>query len=638
MSTQKTVQFFQPIPSILQIGPNGQLFSYKIAELLIDWLPRTERFKFWLWVKYKDAFSIMKYEFSYDNCWSVDEFRAVRQLQALFSKDKSLKLENVDPEFNGWEKFVAAEMACKSFNQMMVSRHYGRPLPSGLESLLFEIRNIIRNILGDEPPMIEELVTGFGPGANTTVKRKTSVRRKLNTPLCCSKESFPLASRLSRCEHLEFKRWFDIWGEIEVTEGELSFVPKDATILRPTIIESTFNTYMQKGVGRWLRLKLKDYSGIDLQDSQDLHQALARLGSITGLISTLDEVSASDMIACMLIFETFPPKWTDLLWSLRTGSVRYKAPNDEVINLELEKFSSMGNGYTFELESLLFYAISVASIVLWGEKTSFPEFRSRNDVRVYGDDIIVPTVNFSAVKRGIELCGFVVNNSKSFCTGHFRESCGGDFLFGNSIRPFYIRDALTPARLVGFYNYLVAGDAAYRDQLCASILELLQLLSTKHKTPVYWGAAGYGDGHLHTPDQTRWSHIFTGEANDEEQLVGYLSRASNYSLETNHFVTMVTRPKKDSSCSLRSDWIYYYFTLQLNADLKGLTPFQRSLSEQERFMRYLSSKQARGRDPYSMRGFDDEARVIVQQPGERAEIDVLPSLISALIPVIHRLY
>lgn len=90
----------------------------------------------------------------------------------------------------------------------------------------------------------------------------------------------------------------------------------------------------------------------------------------------------------------------------------------------------MGNGYTFELESLLFYSITRAVAYFGGYKGS---------ISVYGDDIIAPSPMFTDLVSALEFCGFRANSTKSFAEGPFRESCGAHWYGGLDVKPFYIR-------------------------------------------------------------------------------------------------------------------------------------------------------------------------------------------------------
>jgi hypothetical protein len=83
----------------------------------------------------------------------------------------------------------------------------------------------------------------------------------------------------------------------------------------------------------------------------------------------------------------------------------------------LEKFSSMGNGYTFELESTIFAGCVFACV---------PPSRW-DDCSVYGDDLIVPQKYADRLVDCLETFGFKVNHKKSCLAGRFFESCGTDW-------------------------------------------------------------------------------------------------------------------------------------------------------------------------------------------------------------------
>jgi len=115
-----------------------------------------------------------------------------------------------------------------------------------------------------------------------------------------------------------------------------------------------------------------------------------------------------------------------------------------------ELFSSMGNGFTFELESLVFFCLasSVCAVL------EIPE-----DVTVYGDDIILPTEAVSLLSEVLSFCGFEFNSAKSFWSTSgplFRESCGRHYLDGIDVTPFYVDEELiTPESIVLLANNLV---------------------------------------------------------------------------------------------------------------------------------------------------------------------------------------
>lgn len=101
-----------------------------------------------------------------------------------------------------------------------------------------------------------------------------------------------------------------------------------------------------------------------------------------------------------------------------------------------EKISSMGNGFTFVLETLLFSSLVYGVVKHHG-------FRWRDIlpfISIYGDDIVVPVDLANDVMRVLNLSGFQVNLKKSFMFGEIRESCGKDYLRGLDIRGVHIED------------------------------------------------------------------------------------------------------------------------------------------------------------------------------------------------------
>jgi len=142
---------------------------------------------------------------------------------------------------------------------------------------------------------------------------------------------------------------------------------------------------------------------------------------------TLDLASASDSISSELCRLVLPPAWYGYLMDLRSPEGEC---GGEVFSYE--KISSMGNGFTFALESAIFTAIVYAV-----EKHLHGRF-DQSKVAVYGDDIIVRKSSADLTIRMLNLCGFNLNLEKSFCSGPFRESCGADWFSGTPVRPVFL--------------------------------------------------------------------------------------------------------------------------------------------------------------------------------------------------------
>jgi hypothetical protein len=161
--------------------------------------------------------------------------------------------------------------------------------------------------------------------------------------------------------------------------------------------------------------------GVNLND-QTRNQEFAQRAYRDGL-ATIDLSKASDTLAYATVINLLPPDWVQLLEVARSPKTFVEGRY-----VTLEKFSSMGNGYTFELESLIFAALAHAC-----------NPGRADDIAVYGDDIIIPTQGASVLIEALSFLGFKVNNSKSFLAGNFFESCGKDFFQGVPVRPFFLK-------------------------------------------------------------------------------------------------------------------------------------------------------------------------------------------------------
>jgi hypothetical protein len=244
--------------------------------------------------------------------------------------------------------------------------------------------------------------------------------------------------------------------------------------------------FVQKGIGAMIRRRLR-YAGVDLND-QSRNQRLARVGSIAGSLATIDMSMASDTVASSLVEALLPPDWFDALEQCRSQSGVLPSSTDYI---QYEKFSSMGNGYTFELESLIFYGLALAV------REAYRVEDTR--VAVYGDDIVVPTAMAQPLCSLLEEVGFTVNEEKSFITGPFRESCGKHYFQGHDVTPFYVRrPVVTLSDLFllhnNFYRWLCRMKWANLDE--ASFRPLIEQL--RGVAPANWRRPripdNFGDG------------------------------------------------------------------------------------------------------------------------------------------------
>jgi len=416
----------------------------------------------------------------------LNDYLYARQIKALVEKQDFLDL-GYDRKKEAVSKFIAAEKKCLETNTRLWTE---RP-KWDVGGVLYTAQRIIASILGPVP-MYEDMPFLFGPGASTNVVgRVASFRTKLAAPMQCSESlvsgvgdflsEFPLW-----CDTVAVKHSEEGWTvPVVVRPARLGFVPKTSKTDRTICVEPSLNALGQKGIGSYMKKRLGLF-GVNLRD-QSVNQKLAEVGSIDGSLATVDLSSASDTVSYALVMSLLPIDWFLLLDQFRSESVEFQG-----VVIDLEKFSSMGNAYTFELESIIFYALALAVCDYLG-LIGGPIFdKGRLLIRawpisVYGDDIIIPVGAVTLLYETLNWCGFEVNTEKSFSTGNFRESCGADWLFGFDVRPRYLKKEVSERSLFIAHNYFLRKG----ERSLAKIV-----YSRTRKEFRLFGPDGYGDGHL----------------------------------------------------------------------------------------------------------------------------------------------
>lgn len=224
-------------------------------------------------------------------------------------------------------------------------------------------------------------------------------------------------------------------------------VPKTMKTPRIIAIEPTCMQYVQQGLMASLVPKLERVFGgrIGFTD-QSRNQRLAREGSVTGEISTLDLSEASDRVSMIVVQDLLSCNRTVLGAVMACRSRTADVPGHGII--PLAKFASMGSALCFPIEAMVFFTIVSLAITSVDKSTisSRSYSRAMEKVAVYGDDIIVPARYTMAVRGLLATYGLQVNTAKSFSEGNFRESCGGDYFSGVDVTPVRVRTRLPQNR------------------------------------------------------------------------------------------------------------------------------------------------------------------------------------------------
>ena len=252
------------------------------------------------------------------------ELRDAYAATKFLSKYKGLTL-SFDLDEVALKKFEEFELLCKQTNRRFRSLQ-SDPLYRGRTVWLHHaVARKIAKILGDFSP--EELFSmpDWGPGASTLIKRRdASPAKKFRLETGITRDLYSLIP----WEILEVS--YPLWSHQLVDSGFPNFqvgnkvitVPKDASTNRVIAVEPGINLWFQKSIGDMIGMRLRRY-GVDLR-YQSRNQQLARLGSLSQHLATVDLSSASDSIARAVVEELLPPRWHLLLDCCRShyGTLR----------------------------------------------------------------------------------------------------------------------------------------------------------------------------------------------------------------------------------------------------------------------------------------------------------------------------
>lgn len=428
-----------------------------------------------------------------------------------FDTDKALRRDKAK------EKFLLAEECCRDFNREGY-KAITCPGSEQFAEIFTYSRSFLSKLLGESLPSYEVLTewSRHGPGANLdTCSGLVSIYHKYETwPYSCTIDAY----RYARFAIESDQRWFgalqdsyrernnipkhfpicikEFWASVlKVVDGNrIAFVPKNAKTERSIAIEPALNLYLQLGVDGYIRRRLKRYD-VDLDD-QTKNQRLAFQGSLkddSKSFVTIDLAAASDTMSLKLMELLLPPDWYRYLVDLRSpsGSLDGK-------DLFYEKISSMGNGYTFALESSIF-----ASAIFGVQKYLHGRIKPKS-CAIFGDDLIVEKDIADMVITVLAKFGFTINAEKSFLSGPIRESCGTDWFQGNLIRPVFFED--TPSDVmelltdINRLDRILSLRCGLEESKCVSLME-------KWIPEVYKDLKGplsdeEFDSYRHTPEPT----------------------------------------------------------------------------------------------------------------------------------------
>jgi len=260
----------------------------------------------------------------------------------------------------------------------------------------------------------------------------------------------------------EYGDWYSeaVTGSLRTLPARL--IPVSKTQEKPRLIasEPTANQFIQGGLRKFIRRQIESgmlQSCIAISD-QSLSRDMAVRASLDPGIATVDLSNASDRLSTWTVERVFR-KAPCLLVALAASRSQYIV-DDRYTKQHalLRKYAPQGNATVFPLQSIVYCCLALAASI-W----SSPGSKSRSDaelwrsltgishmVRVYGDDIILPSRALPALSSLLELCELKVNGAKSHYSGSFAESCGMDAFMGTDVTPVYmasIEDEVKPGNV-----------------------------------------------------------------------------------------------------------------------------------------------------------------------------------------------
>jgi len=393
---------------------------------------------------------------------SIDSIHAVRQLSLLYSK---LELPtSAKREAAAMRGFVEVENDVQEKMEFLEKDH----LESN-NSLLDSYQRVSNLLWRDVFGSLSEMLWGEKTGLYNSQTLSDALRPKHGPGATADRllgnEKFDLVEWPKRLEQVfpygEYcvpnGRYIeDRYRRVTLLEPEeerpvrVIAVPKTAKTPRIIAIEPTCMQYMQQGISRALvraieldnHIQAGDFVGFS---DQNPNREMAREGSVTGSLATLDLSEASDRVSVLLV-DSLAWRWPLVQEAFSvTRSTRAEVQGHGVISLS--KYASMGSALTFPVEAMVFLTIVFVGIE-WGKGTRLTReevLSYRGQVRVYGDDIIVPAHLAPSVISALEFFGMKVNRGKSFWTGKFRESCGKEYYAGHDVSVVKVRKVVRHA-------------------------------------------------------------------------------------------------------------------------------------------------------------------------------------------------
>lgn len=302
--------------------------------------------------------------------------------------------------------------------------------------VLLEARRLLGRVLDDH--LLDDINPGHGPGV-VAEKRDRFERWDFRTWPTLAERYYPYLTYGTHSLEAWMRCGYGVTWTKEPTT-RCCLVPKDFKGPRLISAESAATQYLQQGQMRKLMSYCDHHKTISrsIKFRDQTHNQRAAQQSVARNTVTLDLSNASDTVSVPLVWFLFAevPRLRRRLMSTRSSHM--SMDNRRV---RLTAFAPMGSAVCFPVESLVFWAISMASLKLVRSHEvtrdgvtrlvcPFRDYALAEDVRVFGDDIIIPKDAYPTLLGTLLEVGCEPNMSKTCVDTPFRESCGSEWFNG----------------------------------------------------------------------------------------------------------------------------------------------------------------------------------------------------------------
>jgi hypothetical protein len=357
--------------------------------------------------------------------------------------------------------------------------------------------------------------------------------------------------------------------------SKLIAVPK--TMSGPRLIgsEPNYHQWIQQLIRAQIEHRIKDtpLSHCITFGDQEPNRMMALKSSFDRSFATVDLKSASDRLSCWAVERALRAN-KSLLERIHASRTRWmkNAVNERFHALMLKKCFTQGSACTFPVQTIVYSMYAIAAVIITDRKRV--DTRSISEaarkVRVFGDDIIVPT---HVLPKLVEILNFTqlsVNLNKTFHKGKFRESCGLDAYDGVDVTPARVkRFSANPSHEVA-ESMIEASNNFYKRGMW-HVSQWLKWHLRKHKLPIIA---------LRDSDSTIYDLVGNGFQSIQGKNFSHLKSRWNKNLHLQEYqVDYLSSKTKKVATQSAYDLVEYHFTSRTKTTLGTghLDPIERDL-------------------------------------------------------------